>query len=89
MGLVGCLQTDGECQYKVTVNGNDVLNYTNPRIFNTEIPDYTKNVVNIGEVDLKDGDEIRVYFKPNSNKLIPENDGFAFARARWEDLSFE
>ena len=89
MRLTTLLETDGECDYRVEINGNEVLSYKNPRIFNTDIQDYTPNEARVADVELKDGDKITVYFKPNSNKLIPENDAFAFARARWVDLTFE
>lgn len=86
MSFISLLENDGECYYKVIVDGIEVMNFRNPRIFGTDIKEYTPYTITVEGVSLKNNSEIMVLFKPDSNNLVPEKDAFAFARARWRDL---
>ncbi len=81
------LETDGECYYKVLINGKTVLEYQNPRIHGTENKEYTPYVVGVKNIKLEKGDTIQVDFKSNSNGLVPEKGDFGWARARWKSIS--
>lgn len=83
------LENDGECYYKVIVDGKEVMNFQNPRIYGTDVKNYTPYTISVKGVSLKNKSEIIVLFKPHSNKLVPEKNSFAFARARWIDLIIE
>lgn len=81
-------ELDGECSYKVYVNNRVVLDFKNPLIFGSDFPDYTPYKLTVWDVEIKKGDLLRVEFFPHCNSLIPEGDGFAFARARWQEITF-
>lgn len=80
------LEMDGECSYKVIIDGKQVLSFTNPRIHGTQTKEYTPHLVKVENIKLKKGSVIEVQFLSNSNKLVPEKDAFGFARARWQDI---
>jgi hypothetical protein len=84
--LTSLLETDGECSYKVLINGKEVLQYKNKRIFNTNTPDYTPYSVGVRGIEIPKGAAIQVDFISHSNKLVPENNDFAWARGRWKAL---
>ena len=83
------LETDGECSYKLLVDGNEVLSFQNPRIQGTDTKEYTPYIQEAKKVNLKNGSVIEVLFLSNSNGLVPEKDAFGYARARWQDLIIE
>lgn len=85
--LTSLLETDGECSYKVLINGNEVLQFKNKRILNTNTPDYTPYSVGVRGINIPKDAAIQVDFISNSNKLVPENGDFAWARGRWKTLS--
>jgi hypothetical protein len=80
-------ETDGECSYKVLVNGTLAMEFQNPRIHNTTSPDYTPVTFGVKNIQIPKNATIQVDFKSHSNKLIPEGAGFAYARGRWRSLS--
>jgi hypothetical protein len=81
-------EIDGESSYKVFIDGKEIISFTNPRIFGTGKKDYTPYLITVKDIDLKKGSVIKVEFLSNSNKLVPERDAFAYARARWRDIEF-
>lgn len=81
-------ELDGECSYKVFIDGKEIISTTNPRIHGTNKVDYTPNVVSVKDVKLKTGSIVKVEFLSHSNKLVPEKDAFGYARARWRDIEF-
>jgi len=83
------LETDGEPTYKVLVNSREVLVFTNPRTFNLDIPEYEPYVLIVKNISLQKSDHIRVKFLPHSNGLVPEDDAFGYARARWKNIVFQ
>jgi hypothetical protein len=83
------LETDGEPTYKVLVNNREVLVFTNPITFNLDILEYEPYTLILKDVTLKQGDTIRVESLPHSNDLVPEDDAFGFARARWNNIEFK
>ncbi len=85
--LTSLQETDGECSYKIFVNGTLAMEYQNPRIFGTSIPDYTAITYGVKNIQIPKDAVIQVDFKSHSNELIPEGTGFAFARGRWRSLS--
>ena len=88
MNFTSLCELDGESSYKVKVDGLEVLSFTNPFIFDTGAEDYKPFKITVYNIRLKKGSVIQVEFLPHSNNLIPENDAFAFARARWRDIEF-
>lgn len=85
--LTGLCETDGETSYKMYVNGVQIgTAMKNQRIQGTAIPDYTPQVHIVKGVTIKKGDKIRVESDCNSNGLVPEGSGFAWARGRWTQL---
>ena len=88
MNFTTLCELDGECAYKVLIDGKGIVLVTNPRIFGTDKPDYTPHTTSVKDVMLNKGSVIKVEFIPHSNQLIPENDAYAFARARWRDIEF-
>lgn len=80
-------ETDGESYYKVYHNDKLLLEVQNPRIHGTQIPEYAPHQFFSKKVKLEEGDSIQVHFKPHSNGLVPEGEGFGYARARWRSVS--
>ncbi|MCG8702396.1 MAG: hypothetical protein MI922_30370 [Bacteroidales bacterium] len=83
------LESDGEPSYKLFVDDKQIISYTNPRIYGSDIKEYTSHKVIKEGVIIKRGSKIRVEFLANSNQLVPENDAYAYARARWRDVKFK
>jgi hypothetical protein len=80
-------ETDGECFYRVKINGNLIMEYQNPRIYGTSTPEYAPYTMGKRAVDIPKDAVIQVDFKSNSNQLVPEGGGFGYARARWKGLN--
>lgn len=85
--LTSLLETDGESSYKVLINGNEVLQFKNKRILGTAIGDYTPYTVGIKNIVVPDDADVQVDFISNSNELVAEGSGFAYARGRWRSLN--
>ncbi|MCG8698371.1 MAG: T9SS type A sorting domain-containing protein, partial [Bacteroidales bacterium] len=82
--MTSMLETDGECSYKVKVNGKVVGTYQN-------IPtkkDYTLYTKTFKGVQVSKGAKIQVEFNTHTNKTIPEGNGWAYARGRWTKVEF-
>lgn len=77
-------ETDGECSYKLLVNGKILGEFQNPP---TEV-DYFPVTHRWKNLKINNGDEIVLAYNSHSNGKIPENDAFAFARGRWRSLTF-
>lgn len=76
-------ETDGESEYKVKVNGVEVLTTRNTP---TQV-DYAVTESHAPKnVALSPGDVIQVESNAPTNGLIPEGDGTAFARGRWTEI---
>lgn len=82
------LETDGECSYRVIVEGDTVLVFQNPRIHGSGTPDYTPYRIVAKDVSLTTGANIRVEYLSHSNELVKEGEAFAYARGRWRKISF-
>ena len=75
---------DGECSYRLLINGNVAGTFTNPET--TE--DY-KSVAHVWPgIQVKQGDRVAVESKAVTNGKIPERAGTAWARGRWRCLEF-
>jgi hypothetical protein len=83
------LETDGEPTYKVLVNNREVLLFTNPRTFNLGIPEHEPYTLIVKNIPMQKNDLVRVEFLPHSNGLVPEDDAFGYARARWKNIVFQ
>ncbi|QBG46738.1 hypothetical protein EGM51_04750 [Verrucomicrobia bacterium S94] len=76
-------ELDGECVYQFLVNGVVRGSATNsPATVDYEEQDHTFRNITIPE-----GATIAVQSKTDSNGLVAEDDGFAWARGRWRTLS--
>lgn len=83
MTLYTMQETDGESEYIVTINGNEVLKTQNVP---TKI-DYSIHERHAAkDVELKPGDVIQVASNAPTNGLIPEGDTTAYARGRWTEI---
>ncbi|MEE9321933.1 MAG: hypothetical protein V3U76_15920 [Granulosicoccus sp.] len=78
-------ELDGEGVYRLRVNGELVDEVTNAAV---DI-DYTEQQHEFANVLLPADAVLAVESLANSNDLIPEGDGFAFARGRWRRLSLQ
>ncbi|MEM0964587.1 MAG: DUF5060 domain-containing protein [Verrucomicrobiota bacterium] len=77
-------EEDGESVYRLLVNGSVVRTFQNPQVDNTG--DLQPFVHRWTGIPLQPGNTIAVESATDSNGLIPEGDGFAFARGRWRQL---
>lgn len=82
------LEDDGECVYKLKVNGKLIGEVQNKRIYNTDIKNGTleEHLVNTKAFCIKKGDVIQVEFTNATNGLVPEGKLTATARGRWRSL---
>ncbi|MDO6693317.1 hypothetical protein Q4574_08475 [Aliiglaciecola sp. 3_MG-2023] len=80
--LVTLAEIDGESTYTVSINGQEIGRFTNPKT----LEDYQEIYFHLHQVNLNKGDRIRVASKAVTNGKIPENNGTAFARGRWRAL---
>jgi hypothetical protein len=78
-------ETDGECSYRLLVDGKVVISVTNPRIFGTDAKEYAPHKTTVKDIRLMKGSIIQVEFLSHSNGLIPEGNAFAYARGRWQE----
>ncbi|PQJ72626.1 hypothetical protein [Polaribacter butkevichii] len=75
---------DGECTYHVFVNKYLVGTYQNSAV--NKDNDYKKEQVIFKNIKINQGDAIAVSSNTHTNGLIPEGNGTAWARGRWESL---
>ena len=82
--LTSLVERDGECTYRVLINGKLIGEYQNPES-DSDYEPYLKMWKNIS---IKKDDIIRVESNTHTNKKIPEKDGTAWARGRWTKIEF-
>lgn len=82
--IVTLTEFDGECVYRLLVDGKVVGTFTNPRV--GEAGDFKEYRHTWKGVELKSGVKLAVESNTASNDLIPEGDGFAWARGRWSQI---
>ncbi|EWH09184.1 hypothetical protein DS2_13964 [Catenovulum agarivorans DS-2] len=80
--LVTLAEIDGESNYQVQLNGENIGQFTNPET----LVDYQEIYFNIGPIELKPGDVLTIGSMAVTNGKIPENDETAYARGRWSRL---
>lgn len=78
-------EEDGDCEYRVLVNGVVVGTVVN----DSTTDDFAAQQHTIFDVDVPAGASLAVESNALSNGLIPENGGFAFARGRWSSLTLQ
>ncbi|MDZ8117706.1 PKD domain-containing protein [Pontiella agarivorans] len=76
-------ELDGECVYQFLVNGVVKGTATN----SPATVDYEEQNHSFRNILVSEGDTIAVQSKTDSNGLVAEGDGFAWARGRWRTLS--
>jgi glucose/arabinose dehydrogenase len=81
--LTALTEIDGECTYKLFVNGIEIGSAQNP----ASVTDWQPVNHSWNNVLLSNGDVIQVHFNSASNDKIPEGNGFAYARGRWTKLA--
>ncbi|MEM1086061.1 MAG: DUF5060 domain-containing protein [Verrucomicrobiota bacterium] len=82
-------EEDGECTYRLLVNGSVVRTYQNPRV--GESNDLQAHNHTWQGITLVSGDTVSIESNAHSNNLITEAgppNGYAWARGRWRTLSF-
>lgn len=77
-------EMDGESSYRLLVNSQLIGTYTNLPV--TEEDDFQSQQVTFKNITLNSNDTIQVEAKPHSNSLIPEGEGYAWARGRWQNI---
>lgn len=77
-------EEDGECSYKLFINGKELGKYQNPRVKKEQ--DSKPNTHSWKGIEIKAGDKISIASNTHSNGIIPENGAFAWARGRWRQL---
>ncbi|VGO17556.1 hypothetical protein PDESU_06153 [Pontiella desulfatans] len=83
LALTALKELDGECSYRLSVNGTLVGSRTNqPTTTDYEPQDHYFN-----NVHLPAGAIIEVESNCTSNEQVPENGGWAYARGRWTALT--
>lgn len=82
--LTTLAEFDGECSYKILVNKKVVGTFQNPPV--SKENDYQLQATTFPKINLKNGDFISVESNTNTNGLIPEKDGTAWARGRWRSI---
>ncbi|WP_375586265.1 hypothetical protein [Cyclobacterium xiamenense] len=80
------LESDGESTYMLRIDGKKVMEFQNPRIHGKGMSEYAPHEVRVADVPIETGSLIQVEFLPHSNGLVPEGEGFGFARARWKSI---
>ena len=80
--IVTLAEKDGECTYRLLVNGEEKGSFQNPRVKKEFEGQWHK----WKGIALKKGDTIAIESNTHSNKIIPEGGGFAWARGRWRRL---
>jgi hypothetical protein len=83
--LTSLTERDGECTFRVLINGVLAGQYTNPRIY-PSTSEYNEYSVTFSNITVAAGATVRVEFNSDSNELVPESGGFAYARGRWRKL---
>jgi hypothetical protein len=83
--LTTLAETDGECTFRILVNGVVVGTFQNPRI--TFANEYQLQNSVYKSIVLKKNDVISVESNTHTNGLIPEAGGTAWARGRWRSVS--
>jgi hypothetical protein len=76
-------ELDGECTYRFLVNGSIVGTAQN----STTSSDYTPQEHVFQNIEIPAGATIAVESNTDSNGLVPEGGGFAWARGRWTTLT--
>lgn len=83
----GTLETvaehDGESQYIITINSDKVKTVNNPKVSES----FKTVNLSLGTLYLKTNDTVKVSSNVKTNGTIPENDGTAWSRGRWRELS--
>lgn len=85
VSLVSLQEIDGECDYQVYVNDVLIAEFVNDR---TET-DYLEQQHTVSGISIPAGATLVVAARADTNGLIPEGDGTAWARGRWRRLTLE
>jgi hypothetical protein len=80
--IVALAELDGEADYRLLINGAVVGTASNPEVS----IDYTVTRHTFEDINIPVGAVLGVESLANTNGLIPEGDGTAFARGRWTAL---
>ncbi|MEM9080141.1 MAG: hypothetical protein AAGC74_05550 [Verrucomicrobiota bacterium] len=80
--LTTITEFDGESEYRLLVDGKVVAEFKNPRV--DKKGDMKPHEHVWRKIELGKGSRLAVESMVASNGLIPEGDGFAFARGRWK-----
>jgi len=76
-------ELDGECTYRLLINGIVRGTYTNP----ATSTDYALSTNTWFGIVINNAETIAVESNTDSNGLIPEGGGFAWARGRWRQIA--
>ncbi len=82
VSLITLAEFDGECTYRFLVNGKVAGVFKNPPVPVEE--DYKRQIVVFKGITINKNDVIAVESNSHTNLLIPEGEGTAWARGRWQ-----
>ncbi|WP_448248898.1 hypothetical protein [Thalassotalea agariperforans] len=81
-------EEDGEPLYRLLINNEVVRTYRASYIGKGSAKDLTAEDHTWQQITLKKGDEIAIESATHTNGEVPENGGTAWARGRWQQLTF-
>ncbi|GEM_PF-1295024 len=79
-------EEDGESNYRLLVNGTQVASFQNPEVDSSG--DFQPYQHTWTGISVNNGDTIAVESNADTNGKIPEGNGTAWSRGRWQRLSF-
>lgn len=81
-------EEDGESTYRLLIDGVQVATYQNPIVFDPpDSPrDLQPNTHTWSGISIPNGAKITIQSNAHTNRKIPENDGTAWARGRWQQI---
>lgn len=84
INMTSLKETDGESTYKIIIDDKPIGSFQNPA---SEV-EFEPHTFSLRNIDIDKGQEIEIQFNSHSNNKIPEGDGHAFARGRWQKITF-
>jgi len=87
IALTSLTERDGECTFRLLIDGVLVGQFTNPRVY-PSTTEYTEHSAIFSNIAVAANANLRVEFNSHSNELVPEPGGFASARGRWRKVVF-
>lgn len=82
VSLITLGETDGESSYRIFINDKLIKEKQNK----PTTVDYQPQTLEFGTIKIKKSSEIKIAFSSHTNGKIPEGNGTAYSRGRWQTL---